>query len=173
MIAGLGPAGPESSPMLKQFKFTIAGVVSVRDITPEDAERAYHGDPNVGSYLEDPGALEKVIGQQRRLLHAVLQHEGVLHRLLRRYVYEYIRDRLYDELPKPPEVEEEMFLVIADAIDKLDFVDRALYLAYAAPRPEYEVEEDGDPFEQHTRLTRESFKIEQPNLELIELPLGS
>ena len=145
--------------MLKQFQFTIAGVVSIRDITPEDAERAYRSDPNVGSYLEDPRALEKVVGQQRRLLHAVIQHEGVLRRLVRRYVYEYIRDRLYDELPKLPEVEEEMFLVMAEAIDKLDFVDRALYLAYAAPRPGYEEEEDGDPFEQHTRLVRQSFEI--------------
>ena len=156
--------------MLKQFKFTIEGVVSVRDITPQDAERAYRGDPNVGCYLEDPGSLEKVIAQQRRLLHAIAQNEEVLHRLVRRYLYEYIRERLYDELPKPPEVEEEMFLVMAEAIDALDFVDRALYLAYAAPRPGYEVEEDGDPFEQHTRLIQECFQIGQPRLELIDAP---
>lgn len=155
--------------MLKRFQFTIAGVVSVRDITSEDAERAYRSDPNVGSYLEDPGALEKVVGQQRRLLHAVLQHEGVLLRLVRRYVYEYIRDRLYEELPKPPEVEEEMFLVMAEAIDALDFVDRALYLAYAAPSPGYEVEEDGDPFEQHTRLVRQSFEIQSLEPAFVEL----
>jgi|GEM_PF-6982151 len=145
--------------MLKQFKFIIEGVVSVRDITLQDAERAYRGDPNVDCYLEDPGSLEKVVEQQRRLLHAILQREGVLHRLVRRYVYDYIRERLYDELPKPPEAEDEMFLVMAEAIDALDFVDRALYLAYAAPRPDYEVEEDGDPFEQHTRLVRHSFEI--------------
>ena len=155
--------------MLKQFKFTIEGVVSVRDITPQDAERAYRGDPNVGCYLEDPRSLEKVIAQQRRLLHAILQREGVLHRLVQRYVYEYIRERLYDELPKPPEVEEEMFLVMAEAIDALDFVDRALYLAYAAPRPGYEVEEDGDPFEQHTRLIRQGFEINSLEPEFIEL----
>lgn len=165
----MSPAGPESPPMLKQFKFTIAGVVSVRDITTEDAESAYRGDPNVGSYLEDPRALEKVVGQQRRLLHAVLQHEGVLRRLVSRYVYEYIRDRLYDDLPKPPEVEEEMFLVMAEAIDALDFVDRALYLAYAAPRPGYEVGEDGDPFEQHTRLVRQSFEIQSLEPAFVEL----
>ena len=155
--------------MLKQFKFTIGGVVSVRDITSEDAELAYRSDPNVGSYLEDPVALEKVIGQQRRLLQAILQHEGVLRRLVRRYVYEYIRERLYDELPKPPEVEEEIFLVVAEAIDKLDFVDRALYLAYAAPRPSHEVEEDGDPFEQHTRLIRQSFAITALEPTLVEV----
>lgn len=155
--------------MLKQFKFTIGGVVSARDITPQDAERDYRGDPNVDSYLEDPVALEKVIGQQRRLLHAILQHEGVLRRLVRRYVYEYIRERLYDELPKPPEVEEEIFLVVAEAIDKLDFVDRALYLAYATPRPGYEVEEDGDPFEQHTRLIRQSFAITALEPTLVEV----
>jgi hypothetical protein len=155
--------------MLKQFKFTVECVVSIRDITLRDAEQAYRGDPNVGCYLDEPGEMEKVVEQQRRLLHAILQHEGVLHRLVRRYLYEYVRERLYDELPKPPEVEEEMFMVIAEAIDKLDFLDRVLYLAYAAPRPEYEVEEDGDPFEQHTRLIRESFKIERPRLELIDL----
>ena len=95
----------------------------------------------------------------------------MLHRLVLRYIYEYIRDRLYDELLKPPEITEEIFLVIGDAIDALDFVDRALYLAYAAPRPEYEIEEDGDPFEQHTRLIRESFKIEPNRIDLIEKPL--
>lgn len=157
--------------MLKQFQFTIVGIVSIRDITPEDADRAYRGDPNVGPYLEDPRALGKVVGQQRRLLHAVLQHEGVLQRLVRRYVYEYIRDRLYDELPKPPEVEEEMFLVMAEAIDALDFIDRALYLAYAAPRAGYEVEEDGDPFEQHTRLVRQSFEIQSLEPAFVE-PVG-
>ena len=155
--------------MLRQFKFTVECVVSIRDITLRDAERAYRGDPNVGCYLEDPEALEKVVAQQRRLLHAILRHDEVLQRLARRYLYDYVRERLYDELPQPPEVEEEMFMVMAEAIDKLDFVDRALYLAYAAPRPEYEVEEDGDPFEQHTRLISESFKIERPRLELIDL----
>ena len=155
--------------MFKQFQFTIGGVVSVRDITPEDAEQAYRDDPNVGSYLEDPGALEKVVEQQRRLLGAILQHDGVLDRLVRRYVYDYIRESLYDELPKPPEIDEEMFLVMAEAIDTLDFVDRALYLAYAAPRPGYEVEEDGDPFEQHTRLIRQSFEIKPLEPTFVEL----
>jgi hypothetical protein len=37
--------------MLKQFKFTIDGVVSIHDITLQDAERAYRNDPNVGCYL--------------------------------------------------------------------------------------------------------------------------
>ena len=157
--------------MLKHFKFTIDCVVSIRDITQQDAEQAYRDDPNVGCYLEEPDALEKVLAQQRRLLHAILQHEGVLRRVVQRYVYEYVQERLYDELPKPPEADEEMFLVMGEAINSLDFVDQALYLAYAAPRPEYEDEEDGDPFEQHTRLIRESFKIEQPRLELIEIPL--
>jgi hypothetical protein len=145
--------------MIKQFKFTIACMVSVRDIARQDAERAYRNDPNVGCYLDDPESLEKVMEQQRRLLRAILQNEDVFHRLVRRYIYEYIRDRLYDELPKPPEVDEEIFLVMAEAIDALDFVDRALYLAYAGPRPDYEVEEDGDPFEQHTRLIQRSFVI--------------
>jgi hypothetical protein len=157
--------------MLKQFKFTIDGIVSIHDITLQDAKQAYRDDPNVGCYLEEPGTLEKVIEQQRRLLYAITQNEGVLHRLVLRYIYEYIRDRLYDELLKPPEITEEIFLVIGDAIDALDFVDRALYLAYAAPRPEYEIEEDGDPFEQHTRLIRESFKIEPNRIDLIEKPL--
>jgi hypothetical protein len=124
----------------------------------------------LATYLEEPDALGKVIEQQRRLLYAILPREEVLSRVVRRYVYEYIQERLYDELPKPPETDEELFLVMGEAINSLDFVDRALYLAYAAPRPEYEDEEDGDPFEQHTRLIRESFKIEQPRLELIETP---
>jgi hypothetical protein len=145
--------------MLKQFRFTVDCVITIRDITREDAERAYRDDPNVGCYLEEPEALQKVIEQQRRLLQAILRHDEVLHGLTRRYVYEYIRERLYDELPRPPEIDDELFLVMAGAIDELDFVDRALYLAYAAPRPEYEVEEDGDPFEQHTRLVRNSFYI--------------
>jgi hypothetical protein len=145
--------------MLKQFKFTIGGVISIRDITPEGAERAYRDDPNVGCYLEEPQTLEKVVQQQRRLLHAVLRNEEVLRRLVRRYLYEYIRERLYDELPKPPEADDEMFLVMAEAVDALEFADRALYLSYAVPRPEYETEEDGDPFEQHTRLVRRSFEI--------------
>lgn len=145
--------------MLKQFMFTIGGVVSVSEITLEDAERAYRGDPNVGCFLEDPDALEKVVRQQRRLLQAILQNDNVLHQLVRRYVYDYVRERLYDELPKPLEVDEELFLVMSEAIDSLDFVDRALYLAYAMPRPEYEGDEDGDPFEQHTRLIRASFKV--------------
>ncbi|HEX8162907.1 MAG TPA: hypothetical protein VF538_13640 [Pyrinomonadaceae bacterium] len=155
--------------MLKQFRFTVDCVITIRDITREDAERAYRDDPNVGCYLEEPEALQKVIEQQRRLLHAILRSDEVLCRLVRRYVYEYIQERLYDELPKPPEVDEEMFLVMGEAIDALDFVDRALYLAYAAPRPEYEVEEDGDPFEQHTRLVRNSFEIKPLEPELIEL----
>jgi hypothetical protein len=155
--------------MLKQFKFTVDWVITIRDITWQDAERAYRDDPNVGCYLEEPEALLKVIEQQRRLLHAILQHDEVLHGLMRRYVYQYIQERLYDELPKPPEVDEEMFLVMAEAIDTLDFVDRALYLAYAAPRPEYEVEEDGDPFEQYTRLVRQSFEIKPLEPKLIEL----
>ena len=155
--------------MLKQFKFSLDCVISVRDITRQDAEQAYQGDPNVGCYLEEPEALKKVIDQQRRLLQAILQSEGVLRRLVQRYIYEYIEELLYDELPKPPEIDEEMFLVMAEAIDALDFVDRALYLAYAAPRPEYEVEEDGDPFEQHTRLVRQSFEIKLLEPKLIEL----
>lgn len=154
--------------MLKQFKFTIDCIVSVNDITRQVAKRAYRNDPNVGCYLEEPEILEKVIEQQRRLLYVILQREDVLRRVACRYIYEYIKERLYDELPKPPEVSEEMFLVMAEAFDALDFVDKALYLAYAAPRPEYEVEEDGDPFEQHTRLIRECFKIGQPRIELIE-----
>ncbi|HEY0322025.1 MAG TPA: hypothetical protein VGC66_13785 [Pyrinomonadaceae bacterium] len=156
--------------MLKQFKFTLDCIVSIHDITTQDAERAYQDDPNIGCYLEEPAALVKVIEQQRRLLHTILQHNEVLHHVMRRYVYEYIQERLYDELPKPPEINEEMFLVMAEAIDALDFVDRALYLAYAAPRPEYELEEDGDPFEQHTRLIRESFKIESSRIDLVEVP---
>lgn len=155
--------------MIKQFKFTIACMVSVRDVARQDAERAYRNDPNVGCYLDDPESLEKVMEQQRRLLHAILRSEEVLCRLVRRYLYEYIQERLYDELPKPPEADEEMFLVMGEAIDALDFVDRALYLAYAAPRPGYEVEEDGDPFEQHTRLVRNSFEIKPLEPELIEL----
>lgn len=155
--------------MTKQFKFTIACMVSIRDITRQDAERAYSDDPNVGCYLEEPEALEKVIEQQRRLLQAILQHEEVLRRLVQRHIYEYIQERLYDELPKPPEIDDEMFLVMGEAIDALDFVDRALYLAYAAPRPGYEVEEDGDPFEQHTRLVRNNFEIKLLEQELIEL----
>lgn len=154
--------------MLKQFKFIIECVVSIHDVTRQDAERAYRGDPNVGSYLDEPEVLGKVIEQQRRLLYAILQRDEVLRRLTQRYVYEYIEERLYDALPKPSEVNEEIFLVMAEAIDDLDFVDRALYLAYAAPRPAYEVDEDGNPFEQHTRLIRECFKIEQPRLELVE-----
>lgn len=159
--------------MLKQFKFTLDCIVSIQDITRQDAERAYRDDPNVGCYLEEPEVLEKVIEQQRRLLRAVLQNKVVLHRLARRYVYEYIEKRLYAELPKSPEVSEEMFLVMAEAIDALDFVDRALYLAYAAPRLQYEEDEDGDPFEQHTRLIRECFKIEPPRLGLSDVLTGS
>jgi hypothetical protein len=145
--------------MLKQFKFTVECAISIRDITLQDAIKAYSNDPNVGCYLEEPEALEKVIEQQRRLLQAILQREGVLRRLVQRFVYNYIEERLYDELPKPPGVGEELFLIMAEAIDTLDFVDRALYLAYATPRPEYEEESDGDPFEQHTRLIRNSFHI--------------
>jgi hypothetical protein len=154
--------------MLKQFKFTLDCVVSIHDITRQDAENAYRGDANVGCYLDDPEVLAKVVEQQRRLLHAILQHREVLHRLTRRYVYEYIQERLYDELPKPPEVDEEMFPVMTEAIDSLDYVDRVLYLAYAVPRPEYENDEDGDPFEQHTRLIRKCFRIGVPRLELTE-----
>jgi len=158
--------------MLKQFKFTIDCIVSVCDITQQDAELVYRNDPNVGCYLEDPEELSKVIEQQRRLLRAILQSEDVLYRVTRKYVYQYIQERLYDDLSKPPEVDEEMFLVMGEAFDALDFVDKAIYLAYASPRPEYEIAEDGDPFEQHTRLIRESFKIERPQLELREIPLG-
>lgn len=100
--------------MLKQLKFTIDCVISIHDIRRQDAERAYKDDPNVGCYLEEPEMLEKVIDQQRRLLHAILNHEEILLKLARRYAYEYIRDRLYDDLPKPPEVGEEMFLVIGE-----------------------------------------------------------
>lgn len=157
--------------MLKQLKFTVDCVVSIHDITWQDAERAYRDDPDVGCYLEEPEVLVKVIEQQRRLLRAILRSEEVLHRLARRYIYEYIQMRLYEELAKPPEVSEEMFLIMAEAIDTLDFVDRALYFAYAAPRPSYEEEHDGDPFEQHTRLICESFKIESPRLELMEISL--
>jgi hypothetical protein len=158
--------------MLRQFEFTLTCTVSIEEITHETAECAYRGDANVGEYLEEPRTLSSVIDQQKRLLDAILKNEGVLHRLMRRYVYEYILERLYDDLPKLPEVDEETFLVISEAIDSLDFVDRALYLAYAAPQPEYEMEEDGDPFEQHTRLVRESFKIKPSRLELTEVPLG-
>ena len=157
--------------MLKQFKFTIDYIVSINDITQRDAERAYRNDPNIGCYLEEPEMLSKVIDQQRRLLNAILQHEGVLHRLVWRYIYEHIRERLYGELPKRPEINEEIFLVMGEAIDALDFVDRALYLAYAAPRPGYEEDNDGDPFEQHTRLVRESFKINLSRVELVDVTI--
>lgn len=159
--------------MLKQFKFSVDCTVSIHDITLQDAERAYRGDPNVGSYIEEPQALEKVVEQQRRLLHAILQHDGVLRRLVRRYIYEYIEGRLYDELPKPPEVDEELFLVMGEAIDALDFVDRVLYLAYAAPRPEYEEDEDGDPFEQHTRLVRNSFEFAFSELVISDIAVAN
>lgn len=158
--------------MLKQFNFTLECTVSIRDITLEDAERAYRGDPNVGCYLEDPRSLAKVIAQQRRLLYSILNQEEVLRRLVRRYVYEYIEEHIYEELPKTPEVDEEMFLVIAEAIDSLDFVDRALYLSYAAPRPEHETDDDGDPFEQHTRLVRNSFTISLSDPALTEIPVS-
>jgi hypothetical protein len=154
--------------MLKQLKFTIDCIISIHDITQQDAIQAYKNDPNVGCYLEEPEMLKKVIEQQRRLLHAILQNEEVFLPLVRKYVYEYIQERLYNELPKPPEINEEMFLVMGKAIDTLDFVDRALYLAYASPRPGYEVDEDGDPFEQHTRLVRSSFKIKSLEPTLIE-----
>jgi hypothetical protein len=159
--------------MLKQLKFTIDCVISIHDIQRQDAERAYRDDPNVGCYLEEPDMLEKIIDQQRRLLHAILNREEILRKLARRYAYEYIRDRLYDDLPKPPEVSEEMFLVIGGAIDTLDFVDRALYLAYAAPGPEYEEPEDGDPFEQHTRLIKNSFYIKLRNADLTDMEDGA
>jgi hypothetical protein len=159
--------------MLKQFKFTVDCIVSIRDITWQDAEQAYRDDPNVGCYLDDPEILEKVVEQQRRLLLAILQHNEVLGRLVRRYVYEYIQERLYDELPKPPEIDEELFLVMGEAFDALDFVDRALYLAYAAPRPGYEDDDDGDPFEHHTRLVRNSFYIKVSRAELNEVGYGA
>lgn len=155
--------------MLKQFKFTVDCIVSVHDITRQDAERVYRGDPNVGCYLEDPEALKKVIEQQNRLLYAILQSKEVLRRLVWMYVYRYAQAHLYPELPKLPEVGDEMFLVMAEAVDALDFVDRVLYLAYAAPRPGYEVEEDGDPFEQHTRLIRDNFDIELFRAELTDV----
>lgn len=158
--------------MLKQIRFTLSCVISINDITHQDAERAYRGDPNVGCYLEEPEMLNKVIEQQRRLLHSIIQNEEVFPRLARRYIYEFIQRHLYDKLSKPPEVDEEMFLVLGEAINNLDFVDRALYLAYAAPRPEYEEEKDGDPFEQHTRLIRESFKFGTPQFDLIEAPFS-
>lgn len=160
--------------MLKQLKFTVDCIVSIHEITLQDAERAYRGDPNVDCYLEEPEALNKVVEQQRRLLNAILHREDILGRLTRRYVYEYIRERLYDELPKPPEVKEELFLVMAEAIDTLDFVDRALYLAYAIPGPRYEHDEDGDPFEQHTRLVRNSFRIKtlDPVLTEVDSPIS-
>lgn len=145
--------------MLKQFKFTVDCIVSIHDIKQQDAEQAYRGDPDVSCYLEDQDALRKVVEQQKRLFDAILQHDEVLRCLVRRYCYEYIRERLYDELPKPPEVEEEIFIVMSEAIDALDYVDRVLYLAYAAPRTEFECDGDGDPFEQHTRLIRNSFKV--------------
>jgi hypothetical protein len=159
------------SSMLKQFKFTIEYIVSVNDITLQDAERAYQNDPNVGCYLEEPEVLSKVIDQQKRLLDAILQHEEVLNRLVLRYIYEHIQEYLYDELKKPTELAKEIFLVIGEAIQALDFVDRALYLAYAAPQTEYETEDDGDPFEQHTRLIRGSFRIEPSRINLIEVPI--
>lgn len=154
--------------MLKQFRFTVDCLISIHDITRQDAERAYQNDPDVGCYLEDPEALGKVIEQQRRLLFAILQHEEVLPRIMRRYAYDYIRERLYDELPKPADLDEAMFFIMAEAIDKLDFVDRALYLAYALPRPGDEKDEDGDPFEQHTRLLRNSFRFKPLELAIIE-----
>jgi hypothetical protein len=152
--------------MLKQFKCTINCIVTIHDITEQDAERVYRDDPNVGHYLAEPEELQKVIAQQRRLLHAILQHEGVLNRLMRRYVYEYIREHLYDELPKPPEIDEELFLVMAEAIDALDFSDRMFYLAYAAAQAEHE-EAGGDPFEQHTQLVKHSFII-KPLIEFVK-----
>jgi hypothetical protein len=159
--------------MLRRFKFTLDCVVSIHDITNQDAENAYRNDPNVACYLAESEVLVKVVEQQRRLLQSILQHDEVLHRLMRRYIYEYIQERLYDDLPKPPEVNEELFLVMAEAIDALDFVDRALYMAYGSPQPEYEEDDDGDPFEQHTRLIRECFKIEPSRLELKEVTFGN
>lgn len=91
---------------------------------------------------------------------------------MRRYFYEYVQERLYDDLPKPPEIDEELFIVLGEAIDALDFVDRVLYLAYAAPRTEYEVDEDGDPFEQHTRLIHGSFKIQSSKVDMTEVQVG-
>jgi hypothetical protein len=155
--------------MLKQFKFTIDCLVTVRDITEQDAERAYRDDPHVGHYLAEPEVLQRVIAQQQRLLHAIVQQEEVLRRLLQRYIHDYIRDRLYDELPRPADVEEELFLVMAEAIDTLEFSDRMFYLAYAAPQAEQEEETDGDPLEQHTRLIRNSFEIKLVELKLREL----
>jgi hypothetical protein len=41
VAAGLRQTYKKSSFMLKQFRFTVGGVVSVSDITPEDAGRDY------------------------------------------------------------------------------------------------------------------------------------
>lgn len=154
--------------MLKQFKFTVDCLVTVRDITEQDAERAYRDDPHVGHYLAEPDVLHRVIEQQRRLQRAILQHKEVLDRLVRRFIYEYIRERLYDELPKPAEVDEDLFLVIAPAIDALELSDRLFFIAYATPQSEIEEGEEGDVFEQHTRLLRSSFDITLSDAQLTE-----
>lgn len=93
--------------------------------------------------------LAEDLGRQRRLLAAILNHEGVLDRVVRRKLFEYLSEDEEQVREALGAGEEELEYLVGPAVDGMHKNDAVFFLAYSCE----------GTFQENTNLVWESFKI--------------